>query len=250
MLLAVDIGNTNIKFGVFDGEDLVSKFSIRTDRQASVNDLGSAIHPRLRQPLNSAVVCSVVPDLDGPMRRFLSQQFDAEPYFVTVDSDLGLEIRHEPVSSIGTDRLVNSSAAVEKYGAPCIVCSFGTASTFDVVDENRVLIGGVIAPGMKLMAKALHDNTAKLPEVDVIKPAGVIESTTETAIRSGIFFGTIGLVEGLIRRLKNEFGGELKVVATGGFAKIIDDNTNSIDVVDEDLLLDGLRRLYVRNCAS
>jgi type III pantothenate kinase len=114
MLLAVDIGNTNIKFGVFDGEDLVSKFSIPTKRQASVNDLESAIHPRLRQPLNSAIVCSVVPDLDGPMRLFLSQQIDAEPYFVTVDSDLGLELSHEPVSSIGTDRLVTSFAAGEK----------------------------------------------------------------------------------------------------------------------------------------
>lgn len=246
MLLAVDIGNSNIKFGTFDSEHLLSKFSIPTNLNSTKEELTSAVDNRIDKRVADAIVCSVVPDADTSMREFLIGHGVVKPIFLTNDFDFGLKINYEPLSAIGTDRLVNAFGVAEKYGVPCIVCSFGTAMTIDAVDQNREIRGGVIAPGMKTMAKALHLNTAKLPEVEIEKPKSFLGNTTVSSIRSGIFNGQVAMAEGLIQRIKKEIGDNPKVVATGGFASLIAENAPLIDIVDENLLLDGLRLLSDR----
>ena len=246
MLLAVDIGNSAIKFGVYDGETLKTKFSIPTRRDLTANGPEFGVDGRLDTSVSSAIMCSVVPELDIPLRTFLKEILGVDPFIVKNDLDFGLTIHYQPLEAAGTDRLVNSFAAAEKYGVPCIVCSFGTATTIDVVDKTRTLLGGLIAPGMKTMAKALHLNTAQLPEVEIVTPDRVINHTTETSIQAGVFYSQIGLVESAIARIKKEIGDNPKVIATGGFASMIAENTNVIDIVDEDLLLDGLRILAGR----
>ncbi len=246
MLLAVDIGNTSTKFGIFDGKLLTSKFSIPTDPNSTKDDLISLVDHSIDESISEAIICSVVPNAKTLMREFLISIGIDRPVFVVNDLDFGLKINYQPLSAIGTDRLVNSFAAAEKHRVPCIVCSFGTATTIDVVGQNRELLGGVIAPGMKIMAKALHLNTAKLPQVEIEKPESVLGNTTVESIQSGIFYGHVAMVEGVIQKIKKEIDDDPKVVATGGFASLIADNTNCIDIVDENLLFDGLRLLHER----
>jgi type III pantothenate kinase len=246
MLLAVDIGNTSTKFGIFDGERLVSKLSIPTDPNSTIDGLRSLVSHRIDGSIYDAIVCSVVPKAGVLIREFLTDLGIKAPVFVTNDLDFGLKIEYEPLSDIGTDRLVNSFAAAEKYGVPCIVCSFGTATTIDVIDQDRELRGGVIAPGMKTMARALYLQTAQLPDIEIEKPKNVLGNTTDSAIRSGIFYGQIEMVKGMIERIKKECGDNAKVIATGGFASIIAENTAEIDFLDNDLTLEGLSRLYWR----
>lgn len=246
MLLAVDIGNTNIKFGVFDADHLVFKLSVPTIRDLTSGGLAKVVGSRITQTIESAIVSSVVPESNDAVRDFLRSAFEIEPVFVQNDFDFGLTIKHDPLSDAGSDRLVNAFSAVEKYGAPCIVCSFGTALTIDVVNKYRVLIGGLIAPGMNTLAAALKSTTSKLPEVDIAKPADVIQNTTVGSIQSGIVYGYFGLVEELLTKTRTEIGGTTKVVATGGFAALIAENTTQIDVIDDNLLLDGLQKLFSR----
>ena len=242
MLLAVDIGNTNIKFGIFDGETLLSKFSILTNSDS----LDSVIGDRLDPSITDAIVCSVVRTAEASIKEYLIGETRKEPDFVRNDWDFGLTIDYEPLESVGTDRLVNASAASVKYGVPCIVCSFGTAVTIDVVTKDHEFIGGVIAPGIDTLSKALHINTARLPNVDLKMPDKVIQNTTTGSINSGVAFGYIGMVEGLVKRIKDEVGGHPKVIGTGGSVSLISDNTSLLDVVDETLLLEGLRLIYNR----
>lgn len=243
MFLAVDIGNSAIKFGVFDGQRLISKFSIPTSNDLQSTDLIEKVGS---SRISTALVCSVVPGVNEEVDDLLRKAFDIDVRFVTNDMDFGLDIKYEPLHAAGTDRLVNAFSAAEKYGVAVIACSFGTATTIDVVDKNRVLIGGLIAPGMKTMAKALHLNTAQLPEIEINAPNAVINHTTETSIQAGIFYSQIGLVESSVARIKKEIGDNPKVIATGGFASMIAENTDVIDVVDQNLLLDGLRILAER----
>ncbi len=244
MLLAVDIGNSSIKFGVFDGETLHSKFSIPTKRDISVDELESTIGEKILSPIAKAIICSVVPEIDEIVRKVLHNKFNIEAFFVTSDVDLGFEIKYFDQSSLGTDRLVNAFAAAEKYGTPCIVCSFGTATTIDAVTEKEFL-GSIIAPGIQMMADALHHFTSKLPAVDVRWEGWVSPPSTEDCIRAGATYSQMGLVEVVVRDIRKDIG-DAKVVATGGFASMIAENTTVIDVVDENLLLDGLRMLYSR----
>ncbi|MGQ0543286.1 MAG: type III pantothenate kinase, partial [Blastocatellia bacterium] len=157
-----------------------------------------------------------------------------------------LTIKYDPITSVGTDRLINAFAAVTKYGKPIIACSFGTATTIDAVNENCEFLGGIIAPGMATLAESLHLKTAKLPRVEIAKPKQVIGSSTESSIMSGIFYGYVGLVEGLISRLGVELGDKAKVIATGGFARLIAPEVHAISIVDENLTLDGLRLVAER----
>ncbi len=242
MLLAVDIGNSAIKFGVFDGEILHSKFSIPTETE----DLKAAIRGRLAAILNRAIVSSVVPEVSKSIQNFLRSECNIEPIFVTSDFDLGLKVEYSDRSSLGTDRLINAFAAAKKYGAPCIVCSFGTATTIDAVSRQRDFLGAIIAPGLQMMADALHHFTSKLPAVDVRQEAWVFTPSTEDCIRAGAFHSQLGLVELAQREIKKDVGDDAKVIATGGFASMIAEKTDFIDVVDEDLLLHGLRSLAER----
>ena len=246
MLLAIDIGNSSTKFGVFDFTNLIDKFAIPTSRDLSVSDL---LFDRLKYVndrafgIDCAVVCSVVPELNDTFRQALRELLAITPIFVDHSFDFGLKISYDPVTSVGIDRLVNASSAAAKYGSPVIVCSFGTATTIDLVSPDSEYLGGVIAPGMRLLAEALHRKTSQLPRVAIEKPESVIGNTTEASIKSGVFYGYIGLVGGILERMFSEIGSRPKVVATGGFASLIADQSLLVDTVDENLTLDGLRAL-------
>jgi type III pantothenate kinase len=246
MLLAVDIGNSNIKFGLYDGETLVNQFSIETDRAYSIETLRAAIGDKLGTTIDRGIVCSVVPDLNSIIKGLLLADHGFEARFVANDWDLGLDIQYQPLSAAGTDRLVNCFSAVEKYGVPAVVCSFGTALTIDVVDKDRRLVGGLIAPGIRPLARALHLVTAQLPEVEIEKPAQVIQQTTKGSIQSGLVNGYIAMFTGLVEKVCGELGASPKVIATGGLAKLVAAETSLIDVVDRRLTLDGLQKLADR----
>jgi type III pantothenate kinase len=247
MLLAIDIGNSSTKFGIFDGEALLHKFSIQTKRDYTVEELlfdRLKLHEQqfIQVDIDTCVVASVVPEMSGVIAQVCDELFKIKPRFVDSTWDFGFSINYDPPSSVGVDRLVNCFAAVSKYGSPVVASSFGTATTIDVVNGNEEYIGGIIAPGMATVAKALHLATSKLPNVSIEKPDSIIGRTTETSIRSGIVNGHISMVEGLLKRI----GSEGKVVATGGFAKLLASETDAIDIVDENLTLDGLRLLALR----
>ena len=247
MLLAIDIGNSSIKFGVFESDSLVDKFLIQTKRDYTADEL---LFDRLLYvnerffAIDTVVVSSVVPELDNSIRQACKEMLKVTPVFVDHTFDFGFKINYEPVTALGTDRLINASAASEKYGKPVIVCSFGTATTIDAVNAASEYLGGAIAPGMNTLAQALHLKTSKLPQVAIEKPESVIGNTTVDSIRSGVFYGYLGLVEGIVRRMFDELGDTPKVVATGGFARVIAENCNFIDTVEENLMLDGLRILF------
>lgn len=250
MLLAVDIGNSDTKFGIYDDETLLSKFSIPTNLNLSPADLSRAIGDNANGQISEAIICSVVPQAEAFLAELLRSELCIEPILVRNDFDFNVRIDYEPLASVGTDRLVNSAAAAQIYGVPCIVCSFGTATTIDVVNADRVFVGGIIAPGVKLMSEALHLNTAQLPEIEIRKPEKVVGNTTADSIRSGVFHGHLGMVENLLARIRNEIGYDAKVIATGGFASLIAENTNEIDLVDENLTLEGLRLLFYKDPAA
>jgi type III pantothenate kinase len=248
VLLAIDIGNSAIKFGVFDGRSLIRKISTPTRREQQSAELHSIASDRLNYQITRAVACSVVPQVDEAVNEFVKVAFGVNARFIDSSFDLGLKIDYRPVDSLGTDRLVNAFAASTKYGKPCIVCSLGTATTIDAVDSEGKFIGGVIAPGMRSMAKALHIAAAKLPEVEIEKPASIVGRTTAASIQSGVFYGQVAMIEGIVQRISVEIGGKPTVVATGGFASMLVPESKAIDIVDENLLLEGLnlisRRLY------
>ncbi|MCC7308590.1 MAG: type III pantothenate kinase [Acidobacteria bacterium] len=249
MLLAIDIGNSLTKFGIFDSSTLVDKFSIPTERDYSPDEL---LFDRLRKngsrflTYDTIAVSSVVPQLEETFRKAFTASLNVIPCFIDHTYDLGLQIKYKPASTAGIDRLINASAAAEKYGAPVIACSFGTATTFDVVNGKMEYLGGAIAPGLRVLSHALHLKTAKLPEVNVEEPAKVIGATTEASISSGIFFGYIGMAEGILKRMLAELGRSAKVIGTGGFAPIVGGKSSVIDVVDENLTLNGIRMIAER----
>lgn len=246
MFLAVDIGNTAIKFGIFDGDHLLSRSSIPAKRNYTNEEIIAVVDTSLDLPVDRAMICSVVPELDETIAILVAEKCGVDPVFVLNDMDFGLKINYAPLSAAGSDRLVNTFAASQKYGVPCIVCSFGTAMTVDVVNSNKELLGGIIAPGMETMAKALHANASRLPEVSIEKPPSVIANKTVDAIRSGIFYGQMGMIDGIVRRISDELGEKATVIATGGFASTVEDESSVIDIVDENLLLEGLNLLFHR----
>lgn len=246
MLLAVDIGNTAIKFGIFDGNPLLTKFSIPTLRDYSNEDILAAVGLNLDLPIERALVCSVVPELNETVAILIAEKCGVDAKFISNDLDFGLKINYKPLANAGADRIVNSFAASQKYGTPCILCSFGTATTVDVISVDNELLGGLIAPGMETMAKALHLNASRLPEVTIEKPPSIIGTNTIDSIRAGIFFGQMSMIDGIIQKMSDELGTKPTVIATGGFAETVADGSSMIDIVDENLLLEGLNLLFTR----
>jgi type III pantothenate kinase len=264
MLLAIDIGNSSIKFGVFDRDRLTTKFFIPTKQNYSAKEIAEQVAERLPDSIKAAIVSSVVPEINAAIKEYIFQCFNIEPRLVETTDDFELKFGF-PIDTVGTDRLVNSFAAVEKYGAPCIVVSFGTATTIDVINENREHLGGLIAPGMTVIAKALALAASKLPEIELARPEKVIGNTTEMAIQSGIVYGHIAMIEGLLKRVKSELVGSSdfrrpeppssrpakaetpNIVATGGFADLIAPEIDLIDIVDQDLTLKGLGMLFQKS---
>jgi type III pantothenate kinase len=246
MFFAIDIGNSSIKFGVYENDNLISRFAIPTVREYSAENINSLISGKINCLPVGVVVSSVVPQLNAAFQAFSETFLKTKPVFVDTNFDSGLKIKYKQPENLGVDRFVAAFAASEKYGAPCIVCDFGTATTIDAVNANAEFIGGVITPGIAALAEALHLKAAKLPKVEIEKPASVFGDSTVTAIQSGIFYGYLGLTEGLLRRMIDELGEKPRIVATGGFSRLIAENCRLIEIVDENLMLDGLIGIYKR----
>ncbi len=240
MLLAIDIGNSATKFGVFEGERLSKRFTAPTIRGKSANEIWESIEEEVDFQVDLVVISSVVVELIDAFTELSENHFNTTPLIVDASFDFGLKIAYDPPSNAGTDRLVAASAAVRKYGKPCVVCSFGTATTVDAVNSKGEFVGGAIAPGINTLGEALFLKTSKLPRVELAKPAKAIGDSTGECIQSGIYYGYVGLVRELVARIGAELGEKATVVATGGFVNLIAGEVDFVDHADDSLILEGL----------
>jgi type III pantothenate kinase len=256
MLLAVDAGNTNVVVGVFEGERLAASWRLTTSRSQTVDEFGLLLRGLFNaaaMPIKSvkgAIVASVVPPLDSVLRQSIEQHFSTVPIMVGPGLKTGIPILYEPPSDVGADRIVNAVAAVARYGAPTIVVDFGTATTFDVISKRGEYAGGIIAPGVGIAAEALFARAARLPRVELRKPDRLIGNTTVGSIQSGLYFGYLGLVDGILERLFEDFGGPVTVIATGGWSTLLAGGSRHIRHVEPMMTLEGLRLLWERNAGS
>lgn len=254
MLLTIDAGNTNVVFAVYDGERPLGRWRISTDGRRTSDEYAVWLMQLMGtvglKPAHvaGAIFASVVPAVSFNLMRLCRERFGCEPMVVGApDCDLGIEVLLDNPKEVGADRLVNAIEATATFGAPLIVIDFGTATTFDVVDAQGNYRGGVICPGIYLSIEALHNAAALLPKVDVVKTDKVIATSTIQAMQAGVFWGYVGMIEGVVSRMKHEFGSPMAVIGTGGLAGIFSEATDVIDNTDGDLTLRGLRRIYQRN---
>jgi len=241
MLLTIDIGNTLTKYGVYENDTMIYRLTVPTVLTSTDAEL---YNHELDQNYSAVIISSVVPELKNVYQDFSNKYFNVEPIFVDNSLNLGLKINYVPAETLGVDRLVAAFAAVEKYGKPCLICDFGTATTIDAVNSKGEFLGGIITPGMDMMRESLFTKTSVLPLIKLRKPESVIGNSTVTSIQSGIYFGYVALVDGLIEKIIGELGDQPKIVATGGFAEVIAESSHKIETVDETLMLDGLRLVY------
>ena len=250
MLLVIDIGNTNTSLGIYENENLIAHWRLTTVRERTADEIGVLSRQMFDfgkvdyRKISAVIIASVVPPLNFAFQKMSENYFGRKAIFVDNTLDFGLKIKYNPPSDVGADRIVDAAAAIEKYGAPCIVVDFGTATTFDAINSESEYLGGVIAPGITISSDALFQRAAKLPRVEIRKPEKVIGSTTVGSIQSGLYYGYAGLVDGILRRMIEELGGQTKVVATGGLAPLISPASEFIEIVDETLTLEGLRLIY------
>ncbi|MFB3903408.1 MAG: type III pantothenate kinase [Acidobacteriota bacterium] len=251
MLLVIDVGNTNTVLGVFQGKTLTCSWRVRTCKDRTVDEYGVLLHNlftlgRLSfQDVESVVISSVVPPLNERLTQLSRRYFGHEALFVEPANQSVIPVLYNPPSDVGADRIVNALAAFELVGGPAIVVDFGTATTFDAISRHGEYLGGVIVPGVRISAEALFTRAAKLPRIEIREPSRVIGDCTVAAMQSGIFFGYVSLIEGVLRRMKQELG-PAAVIATGGLATRIAYRAEGIDRIEEDLTLQGLRLFHER----
>jgi type III pantothenate kinase len=253
MLLAVDIGNTNIASGLFEGKSLIQHWKIRTERDKTSDEYGIVLLSLLSlkklgaESIKSVIISSVVPPLTPVFQELSQNLLKVKPLIVGPGLKTGMSILYENPQEVGADRIVAAVAAFEKYGGPAIIVDFGTATTFDAVSDKGEYLGGSIAPGIQIAAEALYLKTAKLPRIEIKKPQHAIGRTTVTSMQSGLYFGYIGLVSNIIMEISKELGEDIKVVATGSFASQIYPDLKIISDLDPYLVLEGLRIIHDRN---
>jgi type III pantothenate kinase len=253
MLLCIDIGNTNVTMGVYDGEDLVAHWRLSTDHQKMPDEYGLLLLNMLAhrgipaENISGVALASVVPPLTDTFREMVTAYLGVAPLVVDTGVRTGVSVRYDPPRDVGADRIVNVAAAYRLYGGPGCIVDFGTGTTFDALSEKGEYLGGAIAPGIRVAAEALFQRAAKLPRIDLRAPRRAVGSNTLDAMRSGIVFGYVGLVEGMVARFRRELGEGMRVIGTGGLADVIAAETDVIEVVEPWLTLKGLRLIYLLN---
>lgn len=254
MILVIDVGNTNLTMGVYDGADLKATFRLTTKTPRTSDEYGVVLTDLLRNrgvdpmALEGSIIASVVPDVMHALVGAVKRYTDTKPLIVGPGIKTGIKVAGEDPKGIGADRIVDVVAAYEKYGGPALVLDFGTATTYDLVTADGSFNIGITAPGIKICSEALWTQTAKLPNIEIKKPKSILAQETISSMQAGLVYGQIGQTEYIIRKVKEESGlKELKVVATGGLGRLIADETDSIDIYDPSLTLDGLRMIYDKN---
>ena len=253
MLLAVDIGNTTITLGLYDGEKPGPRWRLETVRSRLPDEYGLTILALLagaglsKGDVSAAALSSVVPPLTGTWVEVFRRSLGVEPLVVETGVRTGVRVLYDDPKQVGADRIVNAAAVKALWGGPACIVDFGTGTTFDALSARGEYLGGAIAPGIGIAAEALHARAAKLPRVDLVRPPFAIGRNTEHALQSGLVFGYVGLVEGMVARFRAELGGEMKVIATGGYGELIAKETPVLGVVAPWLTLDGLRIIHALN---
>lgn len=256
MLLVIDVGNTNIVLGIYQDDRLVRDWRISTDKSRTTDEYGIIVHDLFRlagidfAAVRDLIISSVVPPLTGVLEKLSRDYFGRKPYIVGPGIKTGMPINYDNPREVGADRIVNAVAGYEKFRCSLIIVDFGTATTFDYVNRKGEYCGGAIAPGLAVSTEALFQKAAKLPRVEILRPPAIIAKNTVNSMQAGIFYGYVGLVDGIVARMKGESRENPKVVATGGLAGLIAPESKTIDVVDQFLTLEGLRILYERNRES
>jgi type III pantothenate kinase len=265
MLFVIDVGNTNTVLGVFklpnetdaaSSQELLAHWRVGSVRTQTVDEYGVLFRNLFAMSkieaanIRGIVISSVVPPMDSTLREVCERYFQTKPLFIEPGVKTGMPVQYDNPAEVGADRIVNGVAAFEKYGGPCVVVDFGTATTFDAVSARGEYLGGVIAPGIGISAEALFMRTARLPRVDIRKPSRIIGTNTVGSLQSGLYYGYLGLVDGILERLLEELGSNAKVIATGGLGQLIGTGSKYITEVDDLLTLDGLRIIWERNAGA
>lgn len=253
MLLAMDVGNTNVTLGIYDGETLKATWRLATDLEKQADEYGVVMLTLLQHAglatddISEAVMACVVPDVEPVFNTVCSRYFGVRPLSVHAGVRTGLRIMYDTPRDVGADRVADAVAAIHLYGPPLIVVDLGTGTVFDAINKDGDYLGGAIAPGIGIASEALFRRAAKLRRVELTRPQAAIGRNTMTSVQSGILFGYVGLIEGIVERMKAEIGEDTKVVCTGGYAEIFGRETTAIDIVNTNLTLEGLRLIYELN---
>lgn len=254
MILVIDVGNTNITFGVYDGDNLVSSFRMTTQMSRTSDEFGIMLISLLsnngigKDKIDGVMIASVVPKVMHALSNAINKYIGKKPYIVGPGIKTGIKIATDNPREIGPDLIVGAVAAYELYGGPVLVIDFGTATTYVAVNEKGEFFTGVVAPGIRISAKALWEDTAKLPEVEIVKPKSILAKETISSMQAGLVYGQIGQTKYIINEMKRESGlTDMKVIATGGLGRLIAAETEEIDVYDPNLVLEGLKILYNKN---